>query len=602
MSQLLIVTTRSVEAKRAMAAQTLTRELTRRLEVGCQQAERWSGADSLIMRLHGGRDGSGQGHAIEASFEHMQKQFRLLTDVQLDLEDGSLTLTGGPAMWRTIWVYRDSSLAIATTSLRLGAFFLRGFELDDDAPTQFLVTGSLGPELSWERRLRQLAPTERLKVDWRHGDLSPRPPESAPALQPSSIKVTDGTARTELGLRITAALQTKLADTSGWVLPLSGGYDSRGILMMLPERLPTITWGSPSSLKDPRSDSSIAAKLADKAGVSNRFIEVTQVDLPPQEVVSAFVRASEGRVDCIDAYADGLKSWKSLALDGITGVIRGDQAFGAFQRGTEIGLRRSMDALTSSDLIQTGLVTQISNKDRLWQLPRADGTSLATWRDDLYREFRTPAFLAPLNQVKASFVDIICPLLDPSVVTFAASLNDDQRTDKRIFTELVKSISPNVPFALRAAVPFGSFVRRADLQAELRQRLKERPPAMFDPALVASLVAAPTRDQPRNGPGTSAMTLARRAIRSAAPEQLVRRIARRRLEGPVGLDGDLLRLRMTLADEAVQMLQAWAEAGQRYFQSTPPAESLRQAGIAPTAAKLDQFHVEPGDRKNPLHD
>lgn len=555
--------------REAVADHTFVPELAGRLDVGCRSVERWHENDTFVMRFQGGTADSEHGEVLDVAFERMQAHFRLLTDTQLDLCGGQTTLTGAPLMWRTLWVCRDSSLDLVTTSLKLSAFLLGGLQPEELAPTQFLMTGTLGPVLSWDRRVRQIGPRDRIVFGQDDGEVTISDPTVGSASSPPPISISDKDARSHLGELITAALRSKLSDPSGWVLPLSGGHDSRGILMMLPVTLPTITWGARSSLADGRSDSAVAARLAAATETSNRFIEVTRQDLPPEQVLSAFIAASEGRIDHIEAYTDGLSSWRSLALSGVTGVVRGDEAFGWVQRTTELGVRRSIGALARDDVLKSGSTRNITGQDHLWQLQREHGASLASWRDSLYRAFRIPAVLAPLNQVKAGFVDVVCPLLDPSVVTFAAGLDDDQRTDKRIFAELVQSLSPKVPFALRSAVPSGSFGRRTDVQAMLIQRLANQPPDMFDPDLVAALCSPSTPGGQDSKPDRNILATAKRIVRSAIPERFIRRVARRRLEGQVVLDDDTLRMRMVMADDAVDLLHEWGVAGKEFLNRRP---------------------------------
>ncbi|MBM3495425.1 MAG: hypothetical protein FJX72_14050, partial [Armatimonadetes bacterium] len=185
--------------------------------------------------------------------------------------DDAVEVVSDPAGSRTIWRYMDDDVFVAATSQRAIVAFVGGLEFNRATIPWFLSTGTLGPELSWDRRLTRLQPESSVILDrraWRLDD-GPRtkiafsaversPREHEAALRDALL----GTARSLRGL-----------DWTKWALPLSGGYDSRGILCLLkdhvgiPDDFRAITWGLKSSLTERGNDAMVARQLAERMGV-----------------------------------------------------------------------------------------------------------------------------------------------------------------------------------------------------------------------------------------------------------------------------------------------------------------------------------------------
>lgn len=559
MGGFLIAVARDRNMRRVIHDPAMVNDLVGRADWTTCRADRWISRAAVVVRFHGSdRESQLLDQADEGQrIARLADQFERYTDAHLVFEQSTLHLTAPTVTWRTLWICQDERVTVVATSLRHCAFLLGGYEPDEDTPVQFLITGTLGPERSWDRRVRQLRCGESVEIDTESGDLRCRFSRRQSETSVDEAGLSDKQAHSDLAERIRHALASKLKDPNGWVLPLSGGYDSRGLLMLLPAPLTTITWGSAASRTDRRSDSWIAAELAAASGVAHRFIEISDEGTTPESALANFVAASEGRIDHIDAYADGLRSWRSLAADGVTGVVRGDECFGWVNRRTELGVRRSVGALGPNDLLENPPTRAVGDRRRLWRLARSPDESLAAWRDELYRSFRVPSVLAPLTETKANFVDVVCPLLAPDVVSLATSLRDNQRTDKRVFSELVKQLSPPVRFATRSSTPDRGFAARGDVRAMLCQRLSDDPPSMFDANLV-ELLAHP---QPASTGSRANQPLARRIAQTALPRRVVRRLARQQLESPVALSDDSLRLRLVIADGARSLLEEWGAAG-----------------------------------------
>ena len=116
-----------------------------------------------------------------------------------------------------------SERLIVSTSQRAVVALLGGFELDRGAVSWLLSSGSLGPDCSWDSRVRRLPGDSRLILDrrtWR----------TTFEQRPAVFEPVARRPRRHLGLLRDAVAWSCGAldiDTERWLLPLSGGLDSR---------------------------------------------------------------------------------------------------------------------------------------------------------------------------------------------------------------------------------------------------------------------------------------------------------------------------------------------------------------------------------------
>ncbi|MCC6301293.1 MAG: hypothetical protein IT489_00650 [Gammaproteobacteria bacterium] len=373
---------------------------------------------------------------------------------------------------RTIWYAQTDELFIAATSQRAIVCFLQGFEPNEAAYPWMLSSGTLGPGLSWDRRIRCLGPDARLRLDRRSWEVRVEqiPVEFHP----------EARSREEHERRLREALEATFArldpDSAHWVLPLSGGYDSRAILLFLKDRskLKAVTWGLKSALGDRESDAWVARELARHFGLSHEYYETDLSGESVERVFERFLIAGEGRVDHISGYMDGFAIWRRLHDSGCQGVLRGDEAFGWRPASTPSGVIHGVGMARLSDyrnLLRDG-VAGFYEQPVPATLQRREQESLSEWRDRLYQTFRTPAILAALNDLKCAYVEVVNPFQARRVVLLARGLPDTHRTDKRLFKDIVRRRSPPIAFAgSRAIEGHDSILKNPDLLALISREL-----------------------------------------------------------------------------------------------------------------------------------
>jgi hypothetical protein len=245
-------------------------------------------------------------------------------------------------------------------------------------------------------------------------------------------------------------------DSSKWILPLSGGFDSRAILLMMPDRrhLRCVTWGLKSSLNEEGNDAHVARALAQHFQLDHHYLETDLSDESVEKVFNRFLTAGEGRVDGIAAYLDGFQAWKYLFEQNIDGIMRGDEGFGWQPVSSSYHVRQSVGARLLSDYANVETAQELGLEPQTWpeSLQQAKNETLPTWRDRLYHEFRIPVVLSALSDLKLSYVNILTPFLSRKIIEQSRTLPDALRTDKALFKEIVRDLSPAIGFAQHEAI------------------------------------------------------------------------------------------------------------------------------------------------------
>jgi hypothetical protein len=374
----------------------------------------------------------------------------------------------------TVWYACTPDLFLAATSQRALVCLLGDFRLNRRAVAWMLSSGSLGPEPAWDVRLRRLAGDAVVRLDrgaWEVSELR----------APVVFRAEPGSHADHLR-RLRDALDESCAaldlGDDDWLLPLSGGSDSRGLLLFLLRagyKPRCLGYGRPGAPRDPDGDAAIAARVAEALGVEYAYHELADSRNGESEVLRRFADASEARVDHIDAYTDGFALWKHLRERGVRGILRGDQAFGLWPVYSDDDTRITLGGVRVDDHSARHPIRALDLERQEWpaEFRRRPGESPEAFRDRLYDDFRVPVIMAALNQIKAGYVDVVSPLQTQRVVAAARGLPDDERTEKRAFRDLVRSLGPKVPFASHDATgPAQDFLARPAVTAAIREMLE----------------------------------------------------------------------------------------------------------------------------------
>lgn len=358
---------------------------------------------------------------------------------------------------RTIWYFHDDELFIASTSQRAITMFLGSFEFDKRVIPWMLSTGSLGPIHSWDKRIQRLQIDSSVFLNKKTWTLYVNQ-------NPVSFSEKNRDKHEHQELLTQKISQTinhlKSLDFKYWVLPLSGGYDSRAILCFIkqqlgiPEKFKTVTWGLESSLKEKGNDAQIANRLANSLNVKNDYFTTDISNEPAKAIIDRFILCSEGRIDHLAGYMDGMEIWRKFHDNNIFGVIRGDEGFGWTSELSDYSVRQSVGCLLCSDFENLKSVIQdynLSPQELPPNFKKTETETFGAWRDRLYHCYRIPTVLAALSDIKFSYVEQINPLLSKSILTTVRTMPDNLRSNKSLFREIVNKLEPNIPIANKGA-------------------------------------------------------------------------------------------------------------------------------------------------------
>jgi hypothetical protein len=461
-----------------------------------------------------------------------------------------------------VWYFFDDEHFVASTSQRAIVMFLGSFQFNEGVVPWMLSTGSLGPDASWDRRIRRLPPDASLALD--KGAWSMRV-ERRPIV--FAVQDRPRASHRDLLLNDIRSVMRALKESAhisfdDYLLPLSGGYDSRAILCVLaeggvPHNLKAITWGLEHNLYRKGNDAAVAREVAGRIGVQHRYFHTDLASDPVEKVLDRYLRCGEGRIDHLSAYMDGLETWRKLAEDeGCRGIMRGDEGFGWVAVSSEMTVRFNLGMALCADyrnLDALATKCRLPAQELPAELRRGKGETLAAWRDRLYHAYRLPTILAALSDIKYSYVEIVNPLLARSILQRVRQLPDRLRTDKALFREIVDSIGPAVPYAHEAANEnLNHLLGRKAIVDLVRAKLRsESARRVFGADFLAHLTRATAGEPGARAPGKGR---AWQRIKSLVPRGW-KNWVRDRVARPV-LDGNVLAFRAFLIVSMHELLRA----------------------------------------------
>lgn len=464
---------------------------------------------------------------------------------------------------RTLWYAQDEERFVASTSLRAVVALLGDFDLDRSAIAWLLSSGSLGPDCSWDSRVRRLPTDSRLVLDrrtWR-ATLDRRPAVFAPVARSREDHLdllTDAISWSCRALDI---------DTDRWLLPLSGGLDSRMILVFMVKngrRPRCLTWTTRASLRNPLSDAFIARLVARRFRVEHDYAFLDDAQKVDGAALQRFVEVGEGRTDEFAGYVDGCAMWSGLFASGSSGVIRGDDPLGARRRAASLdGARRRSAGTMITDYPEGHLVRRLGLADQDWpeRLQLQPGEGHEPYRDRMSHEAYIPNALAPLNGLKCRYLEVVNPLLSRRVVALVRTFPDDLRMYGRAFSQIVDSESWPIPHARFTSTPAASAYLADEeiimaVVAELTSTAIESVIGEEAAMLLLATLASPS-----HSPATvrSRVVAAMKAVRVVLPSRVAYRLTPR-YQGPEPLTAMRLAFRATIASKTVALLREDAAA------------------------------------------
>jgi hypothetical protein len=357
---------------------------------------------------------------------------------------------------RSVWYYKDDDIFIASSSQRAIVMLLGSFETNTDVFPWMLSTGSLGPFISWDRRIKLLASNSSISLDHQNWELT----ENISDVVFKDRQDSDSGHEQGIQSALNDTFSSINIDFEKWALPLSGGFDSRAMLCLFKRHavgnsaIRTITWGLKKVINQAGNDAFIAKKLANHFNVEHKYYSTDISSEPIEAVFKRFLVCGEGRIDHVGGYMDGFQIWKTLFEDGVEGIIRGDEGFGRLPVISPLNVRKHVEVALCSDYPNLSGFENLNIEGQKLpdQLTQRVGESLESWRDRLYHQYRMPVVLAALSDLKLPYVEVISPLLSRRILEEARALPDNLRSDKNLFKRIVVSLSPNIEYATSSAI------------------------------------------------------------------------------------------------------------------------------------------------------
>lgn len=369
------------------------------------------------------------------------------------VDGGSVELETDCVASKTLWYYWDDNKFFASTSQRAIVMAKGSYVQNRNSVYSFLNSGIIIQGQSWDSEIKPLEKNSSFVFNTKTWTSRISSREEKQYYQDIIPKAKQMEA---LRGAISDALDNFDTDYDRAVLPLSGGYDSRFLLLSLLDRgrrPQAVTWGRAESLQDPDNDAVIARRLANHFNLPHSYCETFTTDESLEKRITRFIRMGEGRIENLNAYMDGFALWKNLRDSGKTGIIRGDQFFGWSPVATMRDVLNSC-AMLSGDLYDNAeLVDELSSYrgSAPEGCARRKGESLPQWRDRLYQDYMVPSFYAALNYIKQKYVTVYTPFYSKGVQNVVRSLPDKQRTSKRLFKQIVNTRFSEIPIAKRPA-------------------------------------------------------------------------------------------------------------------------------------------------------
>jgi hypothetical protein len=437
---------------------------------------------------------------------------------------GSIELTTDLYASRTLWYALTDDAFLASSSQRALVALLGSFALNREAVSWLLSSGYLPPGAGWDARLRRVPPGCRLTLD-RHRWALDEARHTIP------FAPAEGTEQEHIE-RLRGAIFDVCARLDvpwpAWRLALSGGMDSRSILLGLVragKRPACITWGCTAALGDRKNDAVIADRVADHFGLPHRFYPSDFTGEPLDRVLGRFLAVSEGRLDHLSAYTDGLQVWKLLFESGVEGIVRGDEPSQGYRwyYPSEGQSRLRAQAHLIADYPPTHAIHRLGLEPQTWPeaLRRRAGESLCAYSGRLFQEFVSPAMMSPLNDMKGLYMEVANPLLSRSVVAASHALPESLRRGRRAMKAVQASMTTGIPFAEHSApADRSAYLSYPALRRELRRGLSSPAAALlFSDEAVAVLEASLS-----DGPTASLWTRVRPLVKEAVPSRVSERL------------------------------------------------------------------------------
>ena len=373
------------------------------------------------------------------------------------------------------------------------SFILRG-EIDWTAVGHFICIGHLISDQSYIKGVRALKPGTALEVranaveSFRHYDY-------VPCVESATDKGLDYYSDA-LSEALLEAVRKRLTHIESAIVPISGGYDSRGILACLMRlnvgRLRTVSWGTDETTTD--ADAAIGRTLAEHFGTEHRFVRRESESFIRD--IAEMVNAVDGMTDDPAMHHNELHTMRRIRDEmGGEYLFRGDEVFGfggAAASDKEalgrIGIYEAGDFPDVLRLFRPDFQRQLPTESKelfskmTKECPFSDYSAR---KDYFYFTQRLCNYLNRASYYKMRVLEVTNPWLDKCVLAVLASAPVAYRVKKALYRYTISKMFPDLgkfPIARRSSLEdWPALIRqRKDLQEFFCDHLLGSESAFFD--------------------------------------------------------------------------------------------------------------------------
>ena len=352
-----------------------------------------------------------------------------------------------------LWYLTNEAGLIVSSSMRLLAMASGVYQPDHEAFKWFLGNGQLCPGKSWHEGANLLPGGGRLSYAFHQRKIQVTAEVGHVPRRKATLK--------DIEQAVSQAIAC-VKVTPGMRLSLSGGVDSRVVLYEFIRRgikMPCVVVGDPEYMQYPNCDCGIAREIARHTGVDLLPLELpdTISGLEQDDLYQHFRRYVASLEGCGFTPPFRVDANQRMRNAGITHLIRGTEAFGWLFAANHLQARQIVAINLFSDYRESEpLRDQLAERmphDLPPSLMRRNGETPAAWRDRLYRVYRVPCFLNPMDSALATRMNTLHPFVYNSVIrSVVLRLSDRDRTDKELFKKYCVNlerevIGRNLPFA-----------------------------------------------------------------------------------------------------------------------------------------------------------
>lgn len=351
---------------------------------------------------------------------------------------------------RSVWYYADGEIFVSSSSQRAIIMYLGSFVFNKSVIPWMLTNGNIGPFYSYGTRLKLLHPNVLLRLDKYSWDVSIR--ENTISL--SSKYRTKKEFKKDLRHSIELTFKKLNLDMNKFVLPLSGGYDSRVIFYFLKKfGLKTVTWGNQEAVEEKNNDAYVATNLAKKYGVEHSFFDSASCVEECAVVFERFFLCGEGRIDHIGGYLDAMNMWGRMFQHGVESIIRGDELLGLTADKVMVDIRASEGLLLLKDFMNIAhLNEQFSIEEQKLPIFPYKGNNKFVLKGYMAFLYEHPIIFSVLSDIKLSYVEIVNPLLSKDILyLIKEAFSKKNLGDKKLFKQIVNEYFQNYPIASKGA-------------------------------------------------------------------------------------------------------------------------------------------------------